>query len=432
MADDTTPAEPTPEQLERERKDAATSINNALVGTDGNKKEINLDNSNAGYYNKILTADFSSGKNDIVDVITQYWWTTNKPIAQGDKISNVPFLYAIEYKQKYGVTLTNLLNNAYAIIQGGGNIGSNVIKGIGGVLEKTAEVLEKSLDSFAGNTISSAIKTGVTSLSGGIQHLTSNAGKYLNLSDDFGGKYLATTLLNPYNNLYALSATGKKFCFPYFGNNTAGWSISNLFSSEGSTSLLSKSITEAMSKIANGVVAIAGDLQEFGNLFSTGNTNSFTMYNIEKAKAFNFPTEGKKVTVRFPLFNTIEKNSWKQNYKFIVLFGLRNMLFRLNNVQYYPPLIYDVSIPGWGRLPLSYVSSFTVNPVGMTRVKSIDMNFINNDETSPEKESTVIVPEAWIIQIEFQSLIADSANQVLSSIFDLPIDASVESVQPNS
>jgi len=56
------------------------------------------------------------------------------------------------------------------------------------------------------------------------------------------------------------------------------------------------------------------------------------MYNIEKAKAFSFPTEGKKVTVRFPLFNTIEKDSWKQNYKFIVLFGLRNMLFRLNNV----------------------------------------------------------------------------------------------------
>lgn len=425
MADDTTPAEPTPEQL------ATESINKALVGEGDNKNDIKLDNSNAGYYNKILTADFLSGKNDIVDVITQYWWTTNKPVAQGDKISNVPFLYAIEYKQKYGVTLTNLLNNAYAIIQGGGNIGSNVIKGIGGVLEKTAEVLEKSLDSFAGNTISSAIKTGVTSLSGGIERLTSKAGDYLNLSDDFGGKYLATTLLNPYNNLYALSATGKKFCFPYFGNNTAGFSISNLFSSDGSTSLLSKSITEAMSKLANGVVAIAGDLQEFGNLLSKS-TNSFTMYNIEKAKAFSFPTEGKKVTVRFPLFNTIEKDSWKQNYKFIVLFGLRNMLFRLNNVQYYPPLIYDVSIPGWGRLPLSYVSSFSVNPVGMTRVKNINMSFINNDETSSRKESTVIVPEAWVIQIEFQSLIADSANQVLSSIFDLPIEASVENVQPNS
>lgn len=95
-------------------------------------------------------------------------------------------------------------------------------------------------------------------------------------------------------------------------------------------------------------------------------------------------------------------------------------------------MIYDVSIPGWGRLPLSYVSSFTVNPVGMTRVKKINMNFINNDETSSGKESTVIVPEAWIIQIEFQSLIADSANQVLSSIFDLPIEASVENVQLNS
>jgi len=62
MADETTPAEPTPEH--------ATSINKALVGEGDNKHDINLDNSNAGYYNKILTADFLSGKNDIVDVIT--------------------------------------------------------------------------------------------------------------------------------------------------------------------------------------------------------------------------------------------------------------------------------------------------------------------------------------------------------------------------
>jgi hypothetical protein len=74
-------------------------------------------------------------------------------------------------------------------------------------------------------------------------------------------------------------------------------------------------------------------------------------------------------------------------------------------------------------MPLSYVSSFTVRPVGMTRVKSINVNFIN--PTGETKESSVIVPEAWIVSIEFQSLIADSANQVLSSIFDLPIQADV-------
>jgi hypothetical protein len=146
------------------------------------------------------------------------------------------------------------------------------------------------------------------------------------------------------------------------------------------------------------------------------------MYNIEKAKAFSFPSGGKTVRVRFPLFNTIKKDAWKDNYHFIVLFGLRNMLFRKNNVQYYPPLFYDVSIPGFGRMPLSYVKSFTVKPVGMTRVKNIELKL---DVTKKTKESSVIVPEAWVVDIEFESLIADSANQMLSSIVDLPVKVDI-------
>jgi hypothetical protein len=152
-----------------------------------------------------------------------------------------------------------------------------------------------------------------------------------------------------------------------------------------------------------------------------GTGGSFTMYNIEKAKAFSFPSGGKTVRVRFPLFNTIKKDAWKDNYHFIVLFGLRNMLFRKNNVQYYPPLFYDVSIPGFGRMPLSYVKSFTVKPVGMTRVKNIELKL----DVDKPRESSVIVPEAWVVDIEFESLIADSANQMLSSIVDLPVKVDI-------
>lgn len=408
---------------------------NAALGVDKDgKSTVNYETpaSNTDQYTKILQASFDKGNgtDNIVDIITKYWWTTNKPKEQQNgqqQIANVPFLYAIEYKQRYGVTLTNLLNNTYALLRGGGSIGTSVVQGIGGLLDRTAEVLSKAIDSYAGNTISSAVSTGVKAVNSAMTNLEKFANKgqkAMNsmLAGDYIGNYLDTDLLLPYSSLYALETTNKKFCFPFFGDNASGWNISNSFSAEGSTSILSKSITEGMGKLANGVVAIAGDLQEFGNFFSR-TPKTFTMYNIEKAKAFSFPTDGKKVTVKFPLFNTIEKDSWKHNYRFILLFGLRNMLFRLNNVQYYPPLIYDVSIPGWGRMPLSYVSSFTVRPVGMTRVKSINVNFIN--PTGETKESSVIVPEAWIVSIEFQSLIADSANQVLSSIFDLPIQADV-------
>ena len=171
----------------------------------------------------------------------------------------------------------------------------------------------------------------------------------------------------------------------------------------------------------------AADVQDFMNLFSNdyssqGNTG-FSMYNVEKAKAFQFPSGGKTVSVKFPLFNTLKKDEWKKNYRFIVLFGLRNMLYRKNNVQYYPPLIYDVSIPGFGRLPLSYVKTFSVKPVGMTRIKSMDLALLPNVKSNVT--TSVIVPEAWIVQIDFESLIADSANLFLSSMIDLPIQASV-------
>ena len=147
------------------------------------------------------------------------------------------------------------------------------------------------------------------------------------------------------------------------------------------------------------------------------------MYNIEKAKAFNFPASGKTVSVRFPLFNTIKKDNWQKHYKFIVGFALRNMLYRKDNVSYYPPMFYDVSIPGWGRMPYCYVKQFVAKPVGMIRPLSFGSK---TGETLFGKEKlTVHVPEAWVIQIDFTSLIADSANQFLSSIIDLPIEAKV-------
>jgi hypothetical protein len=186
--------------------------------------------------------------------------------------------------------------------------------------------------------------------------------------------------------------------------------------------LLSKAISTTMDALVGGVVDFAGDIQDVANALNTDSTQGFTMYNIEKAKAFSFPSGGKVVSVRFPLFNTIKKDAWKDNYRFIILFGTRNMLYRKNNVQYYPPLFYDISIPGYGRMPLSFVKSFTVKPVGMTRILPYNIKDIFGNA---EDTTNVIVPEAWVVNIDFESLIADSSNQFLSSLIDLKINATL-------
>lgn len=396
------------------------------VQTLQNRKDENT-STLATQYDKIITANFNESNSPIVDIITQYYWCQNKPIEiQGEMVTNVPFLYAIEYKQRYGVTLTNLINNLYGMVNTGSDISSNVISGLGAILSKVSDTIVGSLDKDANGAVKGFITDGVNKFGEALSSFSSKVGNSLAESGTYGGNiHLKTNLLKPYCFLYSLQQTGKKFCFPFFGDNAAAWVANNSFSSDGSVSILSKFVSEGIAKLGNGVAKIAGDIQDISNFLKDANAQKgFTMYNIEKAKAFSFPTDGKKISVSFPLYNTIKKGEWEKNYKFIVLFGLRNMLFRINNVQYYQPMIYDVSTPGFGRMPLCYVSSYTVKPVGMTRVKSVDMGFLNG-ESGDNKLSTVIVPEAWIVQIEFQSLIADSANQYLSSIFDLPITANI-------
>lgn len=357
---------------------------------------------------------------EVVDIVTEYQWVINKPIETGEsnKYRDVPFLYAIEKYQQYGATATNLVNNWYSLKTSGDVIFYKVGQGVSGIFNKVKSGLSEAISSITGD--------------GGIELNDTNViGKTLtdvekNKTSKITEGY--SSLLDPYKHLYVLGETGKKYCFPFFGEGSASWSLNNDFSSDGSKGMLSKVLTEKVDDFAKGLVGIAGDIQELSNYLGTDKSVSmggFNMYNIEKAKAFNFPSSGKTVSIRFPLFNTTKKDAWKDNYKFIVLFGFRNMLFRKDNVQYYPPLIYDVTIPGWGRMPLSFVKQFTVKPIGMIRPLAME-NFIGKFKVEGGGEEgrsslTVNVPEAWVVQIDFQSLIAESGNQYLSSMIDLPV-----------
>lgn len=359
------------------------------------------------------TDQVSADGSEVIDIVTEYEWSINRPTQTGVKgqIRAVPCVYAIEKYQKFGATAMNFYNSIWAIK----NTGQAIIGDVGGIFGKIATAIGDAVSSFGsqkdGNNVIG--KVGKT--------LTNAGDSVITWSDKLDNG--DSGLLGPYKHLYALGDTKKHFCFPYFGEGSAAWSLSNDFSSEGSKGLLSKAMMGTLDILTNGLVDFAGDIQEISNLI-TGNGSQiggFVMYNLEKAKAFSFPTTGKTISVRFPLFNTTKLDAWKDNYKFIVLFGFRNMLFRKDNVQYYPPLIYDVTIPGWGRMPFSYVKQFTVKPIGQIRPLAMD-NFVKYaDIGNNVSKITVNVPEAWVIQIDFMSLIADSGNQFLSSLIDLPI-----------
>jgi hypothetical protein len=49
------------------------------------------------------------------------------------------------------------------------------------------------------------------------------------------------------------------------------------------------------------------------------------------------------------------------------------MVFRRDNASFFPPLLYDLIIPGVVRQPFCYIKEMSVKPVGLVRM----MNYKN-------------------------------------------------------
>ena len=98
------------------------------------------------------------------------------------------------------------------------------------------------------------------------------------------------------------------------------------------------------------------------------------------------------------------------------------MVFRKDNASFYPPLFYDVVIPGIIRQAFCFVSSVQVQPMGMVRQMKPTTNLLTFiDETN--RSTSLAIPDAWIVTIKFKSLLASSANMVLSSLFELGVES---------
>ena len=177
-------------------------------------------------------------------------------------------------------------------------------------------------------------------------------------------------------------------------------------------------------------MGVAQDIEQIAPFFA-GNSGanadrSTKQYFIERSKYFSYPTDGEDINTTFVLYNTVSKDVWKKHYSFILGFMLRNLPYKQDIVSYYPPLFYDVIIPGVKKCPYCYVENFDVSPLGMSRRLTITGKELGlNESKIAETKYEINVPEAWMITIKFKSLLGTSANQILSSIIDNPITSSV-------
>lgn len=335
---------------------------------------------------------------ETIDIVTDYQWILDKKISSPDgfnvsddgvlsasKSCKTPVCYVVERKSATNAGIANILNALLAVqtnVQKSGDTLDNVFgleKGtFGEVANKANAIIDRMLNAL---------------IPAGMQTLL----KQNNLNSG---------ILSPYKYLYVTKATGKKFVFP-LSNNFASFSpVKNAW---GNSSKLPGFLGQVVDQTMGVLDGFSGGANLLNNLQGlTSGEGSDIGNNREMAKSYTFPQTGDKITTNFTLYNTTKVDAWKENYKFLFLFVLRNLPMRIDVSSFMPPLLYDVIVPSAKRLPVCCVENINIVPKGMIRTLT------SKDFLETGSDITVNVPEAWEVTITFGSLISSTMNLILA------------------
>lgn len=374
----------------------------------------------------------SEGSTEIIDIVNDYPWvqdisnpknigkTTffssimtdnkNENNYQGyyQKKSKVPVCYVVERKNAVNGSITMILSMlgmvesvAEAAKEAGklaGNITNNITSSnVGNILN--------TLGDKAGDIIH-GFKKGMTALLDKVFANTKSLRSRNNLLDE---------ILLPYRYLYYTVPTSKRYVFPMLNKDSSCFITTKLSWKKAELKLpgdmLNKTVKSGLNFLEAGA-EFGAFLQNVNSIAdSSGNSENDIGYFNEKPQNFKYPDGGELINLEFTLYNTTKKNAWKDNYRFLLLFALRNLPFKISQFTFVPPLLYDIFIPGVKRLPVAALNQMQVTPQGLTRTLELE-NFIGERGNKIQ----VSVPEAWQIKLVFQSLISPSANLLLAPV----------------
>lgn len=368
------------------------------------------------YINKSFGTGDGSKTSEVIDIVSSYPWMANETLSASSnnssggisKNNNLPFCYAIERKSAANAGIANIFN----LIQ---STGSQISKATSTITNIISNVSEGAADMVEGG-----VANATTQISEIFNKLAANS----SIKELLASNNLNDDIFMPYKYLYITKNTGKMFVFPLTTNDSTFSPIKNSWAKgKGLPAFLQKTIDKWAS--VTGIVSGASNLINDANAIIEGKGGDTG--NIEElAKSYAYPQNGDKLNVQFVLYNTTKVDAWKLNYKFLYLFILRNLPLRIDSMSFVPPLLYDVTIPGVKRMPVCGVEGIKVQPRGLMRTLTCD-NFLKGSG-----KLVVNVPEAWDITITFSSLIAPSANMMLSGIMGaLNISTETTDAPPN-
>lgn len=340
-----------------------------------------------------------------IDIVSKYPWIADETISNGSssnssdgieftKRNNVPFCYAIERVSAVNASIANIANMINAL-------GGQLDKGVDTIRETATTVAGASVGQKIGDAAGTVLNTAKDILSG-----LKNKFKFEKLLEK---NNLKSQMFEPYKYLYITKPTDKKFVFPLATNDSSFSTIKNKW---GNMKKLPGFLGDVIGMGIETLKTLSSSINLLDNMNSfVGGEGDSDKGNIDESpKTYSYPTDGDSINVSFTLYNTTRLNAWKNNYRFLLLFTLRNLPMRLDAFTFSPPVLYDIIQPGIKRLPVCCAESIKIVPKGMVRTLTCE-NFIKGTGTI-----MVNVPEAWEVNIVFKSLIGTSANMFLSEI----------------
>lgn len=315
-------------------------------------------------------------KNGIIDVIQDFTWSASH--VSPETMKKMPKVMLTERRQELNSTISSALYYINAIRNAGSTLGSDAL----------TSLTTKLNDLVGGTDVSKTITNAAKDINNFIK---SNA-----VSSEDAALLTTADYLKSYLGIYYTKKTDMQYVLPYFGEGLLG--IENSF---GATAQEKTAIGTA---IETGQ-AVVNEVSTTVNLTQPG---SF----IERPKHYQYPTEGKSVTVTFPLVNTFRRNNfipYQQNYELLWILTFQNRPYRTSFSRIMPPKIYTLTIPGQEFFPYCYISNMQVGFNGTRRLLPVTL------PTGRVVETTI--PDAYVVSITFTSLLANIGNTMVSKSF---------------
>lgn len=292
----------------------------------------------------------TNGK-QVIDVVKDMAWTLTPPDSREQYNNRIPYIHLTEYQQSTGQLVASLIY-FYRVFQRLNAPNSTGF--LAGVVSADNDPSEVYKLKYFGD------ETGFT------YRLPYFGPQHTTRGNSFGSDE------NPFSSLMELSQNAASFPRSLLGLKSSIFSYSTL----GSLTTLGSTLLAVANQ------AIPGKIKfEYPQAWNDTNLESFS--------------------TTFDLFNTMDENHVSQNRRFCHLLAYQNTPSRRNFAVVDPPVIYSLNVPGVINFPVCYINSLNITNLGNTRMMYID-------------GIDALIPEAYRINITFQSLLLPTRNIMLA------------------